>query len=374
MKFVKAVAVLIGTVVGAGIFGLPYVIAQVGFMVGLGYLCLFAAIFLIVNLCYGELILRTRGNLEMPGFAKKYLGSWGKLLITLSLMIGIYGAMVAYTIGVGGFLKELLGPLLGGSQILWSIVFWGIASFIIYKGVGIVSSIETFMAIALIFVVLFIVSLAFPFINNENLEFIDLSKIFLPYGVILFAFGGASAVPTMRRILKNQEEKLKLAIILGSTIPLLIYIIFSFAVVGVTGIFTTETAILGLGQAINGGILLIGGIFGVLAMTTSFLALGHILRELWHRDYNFPLLPAWVITVTIPLFLFIGGLKSFVKVLGISGGILSGVQGVVLLLAYYKSKKLGTRIPEFKIFLPKFLSYIFYVLFIIGIIYQIINI
>src|SRR6056297_2868292 len=127
-KFIKAVSVLMGTVVGAGIFGLPYVIAQVGFVVGLGYLCLFAAVFLVVNLCYGEIVLRTKPSLEMPGFVKKYLGNWGKVVITLSLMLGIYGAMVAYTIGVGGFLKEILGPVLGGTEMLWSIVFWVVAS------------------------------------------------------------------------------------------------------------------------------------------------------------------------------------------------------------------------------------------------------
>ncbi len=373
-KFIKAVSVLMGTVVGAGIFGLPYVIAQVGFVVGLGYLCLFAAVFLVVNLCYGEIVLRTKSSLEMPGFVKKYLGNWGKVVITLSLMLGIYGAMVAYTIGVGGFLKEILGPVLGGTEMLWSIVFWVIASFIIYKGVGIVSEIETVMAIGLIFVVLFIAILAYPFINMANLEFIDLSKLFLPYGVILFAFGGASAVPTMRRILKGEEKKLKPAIILGSVLPLIIYLLFALVVVGVTGTYTTETAILGLGNVTTNLIVLVGGIFGILTMTTSFLALGHVLKELWYRDYNMPYLPAWAITVGVPLLLFLAGLKSFVKVLGISGGILSGVQSIVLVASFYKAKIHGKRNPEYKIKLPKVLAFVFYVLFTLGVIYQIITI
>ena len=374
MKFIKAVAVLMGTVVGAGIFALPYVIAQVGFMVGLGYLFLFAAIFLIVNLCYGEVVLRTRGDLEMSDYAKKYLGNWGKLLITLSLMLGIYGAMVTYTIGVGNFLHNLLSPAIGGSAFLWSIIFWTIASFIIYKGVGIVSQIETFMAIALIFVVLFVFFLSYSSIDMTNLVFTDLAKLFLPYGVILFAFGGASAIPTMKRILKGEEGKLKPAIILGSLLPLIIYVIFVFAVVGVTGVNTSETAILGLADITGGKVFLIGGVFGILAMTTSFLGLGHILRELWHRDYNFPVLPAWAVTVGVPLFLFIGGLKSFVNVLSVSGGLLSGIQGIVLLLVFYEAKKRGTRKPEFNIHFPKLFSYLFYFVLIIGIIYQIVNI
>ncbi|MBU4369391.1 hypothetical protein KKG58_01360 [Patescibacteria group bacterium] len=373
-RFIRSTSVLVGTIVGAGIFGLPYAFAQSGFIVGLVYLLILAAVFYLINLCYAEVILRTKDELEMAGYVERYLGKKGKILITCSLVLGIYGALVAYTIGVGEFLFSLLNPLFGGSQVLWSLVFWAIASLLVLKGIGIVSRIEVVMALGLVIVVLLVFGLSYPYLNFDNLKTVNVKNIFFPYGVVLFALGGASALPTIRRILGDKVSLIKKSLGLGILIPVLIYIIFCFSVVGVSGSDTSETAIIGLASFTNGKILLIGGIFGILAMTTSFLALGFILRELFHRDYKIPLLPAWVLTVFIPLIIFLLGLRSFILVVGLAGGILSGIQGIILIAAYYQAKKKGDCSPEFSFNLPKVLAYFIYLIFIFGIIYQFIYI
>ena len=105
-------------------------------------------------------------------------------------------------------------------------------------------------------------------------------------------------------------------------------------------------------------------------MTTSFLVLGFILKELFLRDYKIPLFPAWALTVFIPLFIFLLGLRSFILVVGLAGGILSGIQGIILIATYYQAKKKGDRTPEFTFNLPKVFAYFIYLIFIFGIIYQ----
>lgn len=373
-RFIRSTSVLVGTIVGAGIFGLPYAFAQSGFIIGLVYLLLLGGVFYLINLCYAEVILRTKDKLEMAGYVERYLGKKGKLLIACSFILGIYGALVAYTIGVGEFLFSLLNPLFGGSQMLWSLVFWAIASLLVLKGIGIVSRLEVVMALGLVIVVLLIFGLSYPYLNMDNLKTVNVKNIFFPYGVVLFALGGASAVPTIRRILGDKVNLIKKSLGLGILIPALIYIIFSFSVVGVSGPDTSETAIIGLASFTNGKILLIGGIFGILAMSTSFLVLGFILRELFHRDYKIPLLPAWVLTVFVPLTIFLLGLRSFIFVVSLAGGVLSGIIGIVLIATYYKAKEKGDRVPEFSFNLPKSLAYFIYLIFVFGIIYQFIYI
>lgn len=373
-RFIRSTSVLVGTIVGAGIFGLPYAFAQSGFFIGLLYILLLVGVFYLINLCYAEVILRTKDDLEMAGYVERYLGKKGKILITCSFILGIYGALVAYTIGVGEFLFSLLNPLFGGSQMLWSLIFWAIASLLVLKGIGIVSRLEVVMAMGLIVVVLLVFGLSYPYLNMDNLKVINVKNIFFPYGVVLFALGGASAVPTIRRILGDKVGLIKKSLGFGILIPALIYIIFCFSVVGVSGSDTSETALIGLASFTNGKILLIGGIFGILAMSTSFLALGFILRELFHRDYKIPLLPAWVLTVFVPLTIFILGLRSFIFVVSLAGGVLSGIQGIVLIATYYRAKKKGDRAPEFSFNLPKALAYFIYLIFLFGIIYQFIYI
>ncbi len=187
-----------------------------------------------------------------------------------------------------------------------------------------------------------------------------------------FSLGGATAIPTMRRMLSNNVKLLRKSIILGLSIPVLIYIIFSLTVIGVSGDSTSEMAITGLAKTTNHGVLLIGGIFGILAMTTSFLALAHVLRELFRRDYKIKKFPAWALTVFIPLIVFLLGLRSFIIVISFAGGILSGIQGVALIASYYRARKTGDREPEFSFNLAKPIAYLICAIFVFGIVYQLI--
>jgi tyrosine-specific transport protein len=373
-RFFRSTSVLIGTIVGAGIFGLPYAFAQSGFLIGMAYLAVMAVLFFLINLCYAEVILRTHEKLEIAGYAEKYLGKKGKVLITISLILGIFSALIAYTIGVGEFLDALLTPVIGGSPFIWSLVFWALASSLILKGIGIVSRLEAGMTLFLMAVVIFVFFQAWPYVQIENLKTIYWSKFLFPYGAVLFSMCGAVAIPTMRRILGDQAHLLKKSLALGMIIPIIIYVLFCFAIVGVTGVNTSETALIGLKAVTGGKAILVGGIFGILAMTTSFLALGYFLRELFYKDYKFPLIGAWLITVGVPLIFFILGLRSFIRVIAFAGGTLSGFQGIVLLMTYYQAKKKGERQPEFKINLPRLLAYFIYLVLFFGIVYQFIHI
>jgi amino acid permease len=338
------------------------------------YLAVMAILFFLIYLCYAEVILRTNEKLEIAGYAEKYLGKRGKVLITISLILGIFSALIAYTIGIGEFLDALLTPTVGGGPFIWSLVFWALASLLILKGIGIISRLEAGMALFLIAVVIFVFIRAWPYIQIDNLKTVYWSKFLFPYGVVLFSMCGAVAIPTMRRILGDQAHLLKKSLAWGVIIPVIIYIIFCLAVVGSTGVNTSETALIGLKTVTGGRAILVGGIFGILAMSTSFLALGYFLRELFYKDYKFPLIVAWLITVGVPLIFFTLGLRSFIRVIAFAGGTLSGFQGIILLMTYYQAKKKGERRPEFKIELPRLLAYFIYLILIFGILYQFIYI
>src|SRR3989344_800615 len=96
-ELLEAIATLAGTVIGAGILGIPYIVQKTGFMVGLAYIIIIGLSVMIVNLCLGEVVLRTEGKHQLTGYAQKYLGKYGKWLMTFSMVVGIYGALTAYT-------------------------------------------------------------------------------------------------------------------------------------------------------------------------------------------------------------------------------------------------------------------------------------
>ena len=150
---------MIGTIIGAGIFGVPYAISKVGFGIGVLYLFGLGTVVLLVTLAFGEVILRTKGNHQMSGYAEKYLGVWGKRVLTFSLIFGIYGALLAYTIGIGNFLYVLLGPFIGGNAFIYSMIFYGVASLAVLIGLGVVEKVEDLM----VFLILVLIGIVLIF-------------------------------------------------------------------------------------------------------------------------------------------------------------------------------------------------------------------
>ena len=284
-QFLGAISLLVGTAVGAGIFGIPYVTAKTGFLVGMFYIFILGFIILLSTLFYGEITLRTKEKHQLPGYAEKYLGLWGKRVCLAAIVLSIYGALIAYTIEIGVFLHALFGNVIGGTPTIYSLIFFGLAAACIYFGLKSITSIEKVMVVFLFIVIALIFIFGISSVDFNNFSEFNIEYILLPYGVILFALGAGTAIPDARFLLEGKEKKLLKAIQFGVIIPIVIYALFAFLVVGVTGRATTESSIVGLGNSIGGHIMVIGAIFGILAMSTSFLALGNVLRETFQYDF-----------------------------------------------------------------------------------------
>jgi len=100
-KFYTGISVLVGTSIGAGVLGIPYVAAKAGFFVVAAYIIFVGLIIMLLNLYLGEVSLRTKGNHQLAGYAEKYLGKGGKFFTEFALIFGVYSALIAYMIGMG---------------------------------------------------------------------------------------------------------------------------------------------------------------------------------------------------------------------------------------------------------------------------------
>jgi len=116
----ESIGVLVGTIIGAGVLGIPYVISKAGFLTGLTTIILLGLVILAINLSIGEVVLRTKGKHQLTGYAEKYLGKKGKLLMSLSMILGITGALLAYIVGVG----EAFGAIFYTNPFWFSIGFF----------------------------------------------------------------------------------------------------------------------------------------------------------------------------------------------------------------------------------------------------------
>ena len=365
----KAIATLVGCTIGAGVLGIPFVVAKSGFIVGMIDIIILGLAVLVINLYVGEISLRTKKNHQLTGYAKKYLGKTGKRIMMLTMVFAFFGALLAYIVGSGVVLSSIFSIF---NPFIFSLIYLGIMSILIYFGLRVVEDSEVVLGMIMLLIITVIIgfSLNSSFFQIQNLAYVDLAKAILPYGIILFAFLGAPSVPEMKEILIKEKKNLKKSIVIGTLISLIVYLAFAFSIIGITGTETTAVATTGLGNVLGLNIILFGNLFALFAMSTSFLVLGLALKDMFNYDYKINKKISWMMTCLIPLTLFLLGINNFILILGIVGAISGGIQSILIILMHRNAKKYGNRKPEFSFrnFLPLNITLI--VLFVFGIIFE----
>ena len=358
-KALLALSTLVGTIIGAGIFGLPYVLSKAGVVPGLFYFVILGGIALLLHLMFGEIALRTKGSHRLIGYAGMYMGSWTKPLVVFSTVVGILGALLAYVIIGGEFIQTALSPFVYVSPVVSSIIFWAILSFFIVQGIQLITKIEFFMNIALFVVIGTIFVFAYPHLNTANFTAVSIPNIILPFGVVLFALTGWSAIPEIADFFKERKDRIffKKIIILGSIITVVLSAAFAFMVVGVSGAQTSQDALSGLVPFLGEKVVALGALLGLIAVAASFLVLGNYLKNSLRYDFNISYLLSTGAVVLTPILLFLLGIREFIAVISIVGVVVGVVEGIIIILIFQKAKKKGKRKPEYAITPPRLLLY-----------------
>jgi len=366
----SATSIISGTAIGAGILGLPYVISKVGLIFGIAEIIILGLLMLLINLYVGEISVRTKGDHQLTGYAKIYLGKKGKNLMMISMILSLYAALIAYILAEG----ELLSYVFFGSlkySFLGSLFFWFIMLILLTCGIKTMGKGENIGLVAIILLVGLILIFFLPQSKPENFILNSgnglLFNLFFPYGLILFALTSFSALPSVEQRLHGKERLMKKVIIFGAIIPIIVYLLFTISVIGFKGMNVPEIGVLGLGR--------IPSLFGVFTIFTAFFSLAYALRNMYELDFKIKKINAWLLTILIPLIIFwivyYFKMASFVKILGISGSITIALIGAMILLINRIAKIKGNRKPEYSIKINWFIIILLIIFFVLGAIFEI---
>lgn len=370
LSLFEGVAMLLSGIIGAGVLAIPYAIAQVGLTIGLAYIVGLGTLMMGLHLMLGEIMLRTKKQLQLAGLAKKYLGKIGWLAMSIITYLLLFGVLVVYMIGVG----ESIQALLGGSSFQWSLLFFVVVSYLVARGLKTIKKVESFLVFGILLVVIAIVVFAAPHIQIPNLTYISLPAILLPYGVILFAFHGTTSIPEVHALLQKKPKQFKHTIIYTHILVMMLYALFAIATIGVTGAETTQIATLGLGRALGQVVFWLGNVFAVLAMSTSFLMVGVALKDSFTWDLKIPSSISSLLVLLVPLVVFILGMREFIAALDIVGGIFGSIEMLLIILIYWRAKQLGDLKPtKYKLHHTLLLAALLVVAFTFGAIYSVIK-
>ncbi|MFA5052336.1 MAG: aromatic amino acid transport family protein [Patescibacteria group bacterium] len=333
--FIFALAMFVGTIIGVGIFGLPYVGARVGFPVMIGFILIMGALAVVIHIFFSELAAKTTGLHRLPGYAEIYLGAGAKRATLIIQLLNLFGALLAYLI-IGG---QFLAYLFGGSVYLYTFIFLLLGALLIWRDQQSIGTVELILLVIFVLVVIFFSVLGFGHVQSDHLGTTDWRYIFLPYGVVIFSLWGTSIIPEVKEMLGGDRRQLRKLIMWGIGISAVIYLLFMTVVIGVSGPQTTSDAISGLRVSFGDWVLKIGYVFGILTTFTSFITLGLTVKKLFWYDYGVPKRIAWFVAVTVPVLMFVSGLKDFITVIGLTGAVMLGLEGIIITIIYLKIKK-----------------------------------
>ena len=362
--YVYPIATLSGSIIGVGFLALPYITLKVGIWPMLFYVIAITGLLVFLHVIFAKISLKTPDHKRWPGFVGYYLGSWAKALTIVIIILGSFGVLLAYIIIGGQFLQTMLGPLLGEAAALYTVVYFIAGAFIIHFGVKTISRVEFWALCALLIALAIVLVSTASHIKLGNIINIPMSTdwkmLFLPYGALLFSLWGSGLIPEVEEMLVGKKRLLKKVVIIATLIPAIIYTIFIFLVLGISGNQTTSSALVGLGDFVAYPLFLVAIFIGLISTFTAFITQGLFLKKTFVYDMGVGEFPAWVFTCFPPLILFFLGMDLFIPLISFVGGVFLSINGIFILLMY---RKIGGK---------KIIAYPLVIIFILAAVYEII--
>ncbi len=340
LKMLGSISIVAGTAIGGGMLALPLATASLGTIPAFLLLITIWGISIYTSLLMLEINLRTGVGDNVHAITGKLLGKGGQLIQGASFMSLLFALTMVYLMGGSSLLEsrfEPLGITLDNqvAVLLFTVLFGGM----IAVGVSWIDKVSrvlfSSMVVLLVIVVAFLlpdvdVSVMLAMSSNEAISNSELNNLWLAAVPIVFtSFGFHVCIATIVRYLDGDAVSLRKVLIIGSTIPLVCYILWLMVTLGTLGGETVHgfegslpllvTALQGLAdsellkQCID--------LFANLALITSFLgvtmSLFDYIAELTRAKNDVAgRAKTWLITFIPPLLCALFYPDGFFQVLG----------------------------------------------------------
>ncbi len=374
----EAMAILIGTIIGGGIFVLPYMNIKSGIVMTNLWLVFLCVMVCLLHLIFGEIILKTRNEMKLPGYAGKYLGKIFKKFLNFVCVFSIAFSLLIYIVLADKFIKIILGTRFLFFQPYLFVLIWLIFNIFLLFKLADTSRINFVLTIVEVGLVL---ALAFLCLNKINFTSIDYSNLaFSPvwyssYGVIFYAIDGLVAMPMMFMFLRH--KKASKTVYMKSVIWSFVFVfLVFFAFINFVSLLSTRgtsiDAIQGLAPFLGREIIILGAIAGLFAVVTSYIIVVNYFKDMLRCDVGCNKLSSILLSMFLPLVFLLVSAKKLDDIMSLAGGIIGGMIAVVVLLVYMKIKDKNTKTAPYNLNIPNWLLVIVGSVCFVGAIMQIV--
>lgn len=340
LTIVESACIITGYGIGGGVMAMPYLAQRNGLLVSLFIL---AAAFLasfVLHVMIAELAVKSGGGSQIIEVFSRYLfrGKYKKLLTLAFFVIMalvLFTNLAAYISGAAEIISELLGISLWLSRLLFyvaaaSVVLFGL------KAVGVSEK----LAVGIIFLLVGLLA-CFSLLHIRNplpVKAGSLTEGLAYFGMAMFAFSAFFSVPQAAAGLGGDGKKVRKAVFLGLLNNVILITVITVCAL-LSSAQVTEVAMIGWSRGIGSWAEIVGSLFTILAMLTTYWSISLALAEIVEEQLKLSKRLCWVIATLPSLALTFAGLGGFMEFMRLAGGLIAILIALMVVPAFGKASR-----------------------------------
>lgn len=281
----SAICLVAGTCIGGGMLALPVATGISGFFPSTMIMLLCWLAMTISALLLLEANLWLKEGAHVITMASTFLGPIGRIVSWCIYLFISYASIVAYTAAGGSLMVH--GAMQWGweiSKVLGCLTFIVLFGGLIYLGSRIVGRVNATLFIAMIVAYFALVGTGLSEVKTDLLEHRHWPTSFLAIPLLLTTFSFQTMMPSLTPYLNRNAKALRWAIIGGTTLTLVVYLLWQCMVLGIVPVDGPNSLIhaLEVGEPItqflrehveSSWISTLAEYFAFFALVTSFLGM-----------------------------------------------------------------------------------------------------
>lgn len=362
LKMINAIMMIVSTSVGMGILGLPIVTYSSGFIPTI-FSFVLAWVFMTLAAFYIlDVKMSVRGHYSLASMIKLTLGKPGHYFASTIILLLLYALLSTYLMAAVAWLKLLVPSLGDYSECIIALFFTLFFVMIMICSERWLYNINNLLGMGVLLAFVVMISSSLSPSQPHFLQQVHVREILPALPLLLTTFGFSIVVPAITEYLSYDKKLTKKAIVFGSLISLLAYVVWEWVALGNIPLQGDNSfhALKQLGDNGTGVIVALatlarhpwviffGKLFAFLLVITSFLgislALLHFLSDLLHVSLvgsrRFILATCMYIPPVVVIIFFPRAFVQFLSFAGIFVAILLGLfPALMICKLHHKSNK-----------------------------------
>ena len=342
LTFWEATGILIGHGVGAGILAVPFYASrnsvwEIFLLVGLSYV-----FNVVLHLLIAELSLNNGGAQFVACFDRELFSGKAKKIFTWAAFV-LLGLSVV--VNVSAFLTgaaDVFVSWLGVSKLTGALIFYVIGAGVVFAGMKLIGICEKYavLSMAAVIAVLFVATLCTELVPVRMAPG-GFNNALALFGMVSFSLSAVMSTPQVVKGLNGDVKKIRLSVFMALAVNISLILMVTFAtILSVGDQLTGKAALVDLAEHLGSWVSLVGYIFTLLALATSFwsntLNLRDIVSEQTRWGKNVSWLAATAPCLLVACICIISG--ATFSALSRFASVIQVVTGLAIIAAYQKSR------------------------------------